>query len=96
MENTLSPELITMIRREIAASLHCALPGIVESFDPDFQTVDVRPALRSRLPDGSQVQFPLVRNVPIFYPGSRSAAMTYPVAAGDECLLIFADSAIDG
>ena len=38
---------------------------------------------------------PLIHDVPVFFPGSRRAAMTFPIEPGDECLLIFADSAID-
>ena len=81
-------------RQELSASLHCALPGIVESFDPEFQTVTVRPAL-CRRHNGQPLPMPLIRDVPVFFPGSRTQAITWPVSPGDECLLIFADPAID-
>ena len=42
----MSPANIPALKREILSSMHCALPGIVESFDPVSGTAMVRPALR--------------------------------------------------
>ena len=93
---SLTPEERELFRRELLSSLHCALPGIVTAFDPATQTVTVQPAMRSRLSGSSDtLLLPLIHDVPVFFPGSRHAAMTFPIEPGDECLLIFADSAID-
>lgn len=78
----------------ILSSLHCALPGIVESFDAQAQTACVRPAVKRRHAD-TVFSLSLLRDVPVFFPGSRAAGITWPVSAGDECLVVFADSAID-
>ena len=93
---SLTPEERELFRRELLSSLHCALPGIVTAFDPATQTVTVQPAMRSRLSGGSEtLLLPMIHDVPVFFPGSRRAALTFPIEQGDECLLIFADSAID-
>ena len=93
---SLTPEERELFRRELLSSLHCALPGIVTAFDPATQTVTVQPAMRSRLSGSSDtLLLPLIHDIPVFFPGSRHAAMTFPIEPGDECLLIFADSAID-
>ena len=93
---SLTPEERELFRRELLSSLHCALPGIVTAFDPVTQTATVQPAMRSRLSGSSDtLLLPLIHDVPVFFPGSRHAAMTFPIEPGDECLLIFADSAID-
>ena len=68
----------------------------MESFDPATQTVTVRPAFRTKRKDGADVPLPLIRDVPVFFPGSRTSALTFPIFPGDECLLIFADACIDG
>ena len=94
--SNLSTTEITALKREIASSLFCALPGIVESFDSAAQTATVRPALKRRNRKGEAVSLPLLRDVPVFFPGGRTSGITWPVARGDECLLVFADSAIDG
>ena len=93
MNEIASPEVLSSMKQEILASLHCALPGIVESYDAETQTASVRPALRSRV--GQEViQLPLLTDVPVFMPGSERNNWT--VTAGDSCLLIFADACIDG
>ena len=74
------------MKKEYFSCLHCAMPGIVDSFNPETQTVIVQPAVK---------WFPLLRDVPVFFPGTRSNAITWMVQPGDECLVIFADSAID-
>ena len=92
----LTPEERELFRKELLSSLHCALPGIVTAFDPVTQTATVQPAMRSRLSGSSEtLLLPLIHGVPVFFPGSRHVAMTFPIEPGDECLLIFADSAID-
>ncbi len=45
------------LKKEILSSLHCALPGIVESFDGTSGTACIRPALKN---------MPLLRDVPVF------------------------------
>ena len=42
----LKPEDIAALKRDIMSSLHCALPGIVESFDAETGTAVIRPAVR--------------------------------------------------
>ena len=93
---SLTPEERELFCKELLSSLHCALPGIVTAFDPVTQTATVQPAMRSRLSGSSDtLLLPLIHDIPVFFPGSRHAAMTFPIEPGDECLLIFADSAID-
>ena len=80
----LSPEKITALKREILASLHCALPGIVESFDPEAGTAVIRPAMRT-----GGMPLPLLRDVPVYLPEERE------IVPGSFCLVIFADCDID-
>ena len=86
----LSPEEREALKQEIFSSLHCALPGTVVSFDPSTQTAGIQPAVKI----GSRM-FPVLPEVPVFFPGTRENAITWPVSAGDECLVILADAEID-
>ncbi len=78
------------LKQELFSSLHCALPGVVVSFDPETQTAEIQPAVRA----GSLI-FPVLPDVPVFFPGSRESAITWPVSPGDECLVVLADVDID-
>ena len=76
----LTPQEVVALKREILSSLHCAMPGIVESFDSEMQTASIRPA---------DPRLPILQDVPVFMP------MTFEISPGDACLLIFADYDID-
>jgi hypothetical protein len=76
----ITPADITALKQDVFSSLHCALPGVVESFDADSQTAAIRPGARG---------MPLLRDVPVFMP------VSFEITAGNPCLVIFADCDID-
>lgn len=84
-----------LLRKAIAEENHVSLPGTIVSFNPGTQTASVQPTLRRR--KGTEnLQIPVLQDVPVYFFGGTSGGITFPVAAGDECLVVFADSCIDG
>lgn len=83
----------------VQSGLWTALPGQVVSFDAVAVTAVVQPAIAGTvsLPDGSHqiVNLPVITDVPVVFPGGGGCRLTFPIAAGDECLLVFASRAID-
>lgn len=81
------------------ASVWTALPGIIESFDAATQTAVVQPAVQGQFTasDGTVmlVDLPLIPDVPVQFPSGGGFTLTFPVSAGDECLLVFASRGID-
>jgi phage baseplate assembly protein gpV len=81
------------------AGIWTALPGIVQSFDPAKMTVAVKPALKAFISGtdgvGTWVEMPLLVDCPVMFPGGGGFTLTFPVAAGDECLMVFANRCID-
>ena len=57
MNEFLTPAEVMALKKEILSSLHCALPGIVESFDDASGTACIRLALQG---------MPVLRDVPVF------------------------------
>ena len=57
MNEFLTPAEVMALKKEILSSLHCALPGIVESFDGESSTACIRLALQG---------MPVLRDVPVF------------------------------
>ncbi len=74
---------------------HTALPGIVQEFFPATQTVRVKPAIRRLWIDDGWKDLPECVDVPVQFPRAGNFVLTFPVAAGDECLIVFAERAID-
>lgn len=83
-----------------SAQLRVAIPGIVESFDAEKQTVSVQPAITENIQTGEAAvkatQLPILTDIPICFLRAGGYCITLPVKKGDECLLVFADMCIDG
>lgn len=81
------------------AKMQTAMPGIIQSFDAAAMTCVVAPAVKGRLADKddkvSLVALPLLLDCPCQFPSGGGVTLTFPVAAGDECLVVFASRSID-
>lgn len=84
------------------AGLWTALPGIFQSFNtdkPDTITATIQPAIQGVLQqqDGAYiaVNLPLLVDVPVCFPHGGGCSLTFPIAIGDECLVIFSSRCID-
>jgi hypothetical protein len=82
----------------LQAQMWTAFPGIVEAFNAD-NTVNVTPAIQGSviLPTGivQQVNLPLLQKCPVVFPMGGGIALTFPITAGDEVLIVVASRCID-
>lgn len=85
--------------RQQAIKMKVAAPGIVQAFDSKEQTVTVQLAIREKRvhDDGREewVNVPPLVDVPVVFPRAGGYVLTFPVKAGDECLVIFGDNCMD-
>lgn len=83
----------------LSSNLRVAAPGLIQDFDPVAQTVSVQVAIREKIIDADMMQqwvdIPLLLDVPIVIPRAGGFALTLPITAGDECLVVFSDMCID-
>ena len=81
------------------AGIWTAIPGIIQSFDPEALTCEVQPAIkgRRREADGTiKVEnLPLLLDCPVVFPRGGGCSLTFPIKPGDECLVVFASRGID-
>lgn len=87
------------VLRGYQAGIWTALPGVIESFDNDAQTCVVQPTIKMpiRANDGTvkTVALPQLVDCPVQFPSGGNCTLTFPVAPGDECLVVFASRCID-
>ncbi|WP_456309768.1 phage baseplate assembly protein V [Serratia proteamaculans] len=87
------------LQESISSNIRVAMPGIIQSFNPDAVTCTVLPAIKSVEPDGSGAyvssDLPLLVDVPVSFSRGGGCTLTFPIKPGDECLVIFADRCID-
>lgn len=92
-------ETLRMAFESMISRVWTALPGVIQAVTNNGNTVEVQPALNGRVrqTDGTYkpIQMPKLVDVPICWQGGGGATWTFPVAAGDECLVVFASRCID-
>lgn len=105
LERAPSPvDVLNEVLEAHQANVWTALPGVVKAYRNNGATgcvVDVQPSIMAKLrqpgPDGAEkwVPLPLITDCPVMFPGGGGFTLTFPIAAGDECLLVFASRCID-
>lgn len=92
-------ETLQSERETTKNQIRVALPGIIQSFDPDAVTAVVQPSIRyvEMDNDGNRITkpYPLLVDVPVVFPSAGGVTLTLPVKPGDECELKFQDRCID-
>lgn len=78
-----------MLKESVMESLHVAIPCEVVSYNETDRTIRAQPLIRG-FRDQEKPQ--VLEDVPVFFPGN----FTFDITPGDECLVVFADSCIDG
>ncbi|WP_404704981.1 Gp138 family membrane-puncturing spike protein [Yersinia vastinensis] len=87
-------ETLRILQSSISSQLRVSMPGIVQSFDADSVTCDIQIGIKGES-GGESTNLSVLTNVPVIFPRGGGVTMTFPIKAGDECLLIFGDRCID-
>ena len=95
-----SNEIKTVIKDWIKganAEIHTALPAVVVDYKTESNKAMVQPVGSYKVKDGRNIKFPVIHDVPVVFPMGMGgkAGMTFPVVAGDGCLLVFSESQLD-
>lgn len=92
--DNLTDVLSSAIRNRMA-EMQTAMPAQVVGYDFKTQKASVKPTIKRRYADGRIESFPVINNVPVIFPRSGGASMTFPVKNGDTVLLICCSRSID-
>ena len=82
-------------------NVHTSLPAFVVDFDPAAQTITAQVGIKKVIKTTQNEQetlipldVPPILDVPVITPRGGGYSLTFPIAAGDECLLIFSERSI--
>ena len=76
-------EVLDTVLTSRLRSVHTAMPGTITAYDADEQTATVELAVHLETTTGAFERVPPLADVPVLHPGAW--------AAGDRCLLVFAE-----
>jgi hypothetical protein len=93
-------EVLEDVRETTAADIRsCCVARVVRWDHNKPREVDVQPVHKRayRNEDGDRVtdKQPIIPSVPVVYPGGGGFTVTWPLAVGDEVLLVFSDDSLD-
>lgn len=97
-------DLLNLHKKDIFLSLSCHHIGTVQSFDKIAQTATVtinytktvlKLNTQTQLYDQIQIPYPTLTNCPVVVLGGGAGSLTFPVAQGDECVVLFNDRDLD-
>lgn len=83
------------LKRDIFRSLHAVMVGEVVSYDATKGTARVKILFKRVLPSGAAQSRGILVNVPVVTMQGGGGALQFPITAGDQCVLLFADRNID-
>lgn len=93
------PQVLSTAIRQGLEEVHTNMPGRVESYDEVRQLVDVQPLVDQQVleEDGTttSISYPVIRNVPVVFPGANGFRLTLPLVKGDEVSLSFTECSLE-
>ena len=96
-----NPELEDLVGDAVEqglATVYTSLPGKIVAYDSAKQSASVQSlvvrAHKNQAGDDEWHKPPVLQAVPVMFLGSATGRITWPVAVGDKCLLLFASSDI--
>lgn len=88
-------ELMQALKADVFKNLYCHIPGRIQTFDGSQKVASIQILFATQLPDGSVMNYPVLVTCPVYTPQGGGGAFQAPIAAGDPCLVVFADRNID-
>ena len=93
-------ELLMEAIRSQMAQVNTCLPGTIVSYDEATQTASVQLAVKFRRRDPNTREIvaytpPQIDGAPVAFPGAGAFSITWPLTAGDACLVHFASRSLD-
>jgi hypothetical protein len=91
-------DLLNLFKREIFLDFNCHAIAAVESFDSATQRIKAKMLYcKTVIKDGLEIpiEYPLLVDIPMIILGGGNGRLTFPIAKGDQCLILFNDRDID-
>lgn len=97
-------DLLNLFEQNLMINFNCHHLGTIESFDPEDQTAQVTINYQrtffnlnatTQQYEAVQVPYPVLIDCPVVILSGNQTALTFPIAKGDQCLVLFNDRDID-
>ncbi len=91
--------LLQLVKQDVLLAINCVSVGTIESFSATKQKAKISLNYKRVIRDGqggfTASEYPVLADVPCVVIGGGGGRLSFPIAAGDECLIFFADRDLD-
>ena len=84
-----------LLQRQVSLTLNAVKIGQIQSFDGTKKTAQIALLFRRVLPSGTITDYPVLVDCPVVTLQGGGGSIQFPIVAGDQCLVFFADRNID-
>jgi len=81
--------------KSVLSSLYTAIPGVIEDYDSTRPSATIKLSIRRVFSDGSSLPSVPIYKVPVCFPRSQDAAISWPLRSGDSVLVLFSQRSLD-
>ena len=89
---TMAQTMNSAIKKQLL-ELHVSLPAEVQKYDG--KRAEVKVLLKRQLVDGTEIEFPVITNVPVIWNRTKLAEIHLPLAKGDTGTLLISERSLD-
>jgi hypothetical protein len=75
--------------------VHTSFPGVVTGYDSATRRATIQPSLKRRARNKEYMDFPLLVDVPVLFPGNKKWTIHFPLEKGDEVLVFFSERSLE-
>lgn len=92
-------DVLNLLRDEIMLSLNCHAVGVIQEFNAEKQLASVSIGYKKSFQDSSgkitAADYPVLLDCPVVVMRGGKGGLTFPIAPGDSCLILFNDRDMD-
>lgn len=94
--NVSFPEAIKTAIQNFVSDVNVCLPGkIVKILDAKKRKISVQPEIKRVYLDKTELEPPIIENVPLKYTGSSEGILHFPIKVGDKVMIHFSQRSLD-
>jgi hypothetical protein len=75
--------------------VHTSFPGVVTEYDPSTRRATIQPSLKRKSGNKEFVDFPLLVDVPVQFPGNKKWTIHFPLEKDDEVVVFFSERSLE-
>jgi hypothetical protein len=75
--------------------VHTSFPGVVTEYNAATRRATIQPSLKRRAGNKKFIDFPLLIDVPVQFPGTKKFTVHFPLEEGDEVAVFFSERSLE-